>query len=100
MVQSLANHCQFATFAQIAAATDLRRLPVRGSRSTWHTARKTTLIPSSLANRIMLRIFTGNLPRGTLILFDTTTQHIQNGGNDKDRANYHALRIRLDLRSA
>ena len=63
MSSSLANHCKFAAFALIAAATDLHLLPIRNLRSAWHLAHRTTLIPSSPANRIMSRIFAGSLPR-------------------------------------
>ena len=63
MVPSLANHCQFAAFARIAAATDLRLLPIHDSRNTRHLARRTTLIPSSPVSGIMPRIVVGNLSR-------------------------------------
>jgi len=43
-------------FVLVATATDLRLLPKRDPR-------RATPIPSSPANRIMPRIFEGNLPR-------------------------------------
>ena len=60
MVPSQANQGQFAL---IAASTDLRLLPRRDSHSTRHVALRTTLIPSSPANRIVARINAGNLLR-------------------------------------
>ena len=61
MVPSLANQCQYTVFTLIAAATDIRLLPVRASRGARHEARRTTLIPFSPANRIKPRIVKGEL---------------------------------------
>ena len=63
MVPRLANHCQFATCTLIAAITDLHLSPIHDPHSSWHLARRTTLIPFSPANRIVPRIFEGGLPR-------------------------------------
>ena len=63
MVPRLSTQCQSAAFAQVAAATDLRRPLLRNPRSTRNLAHRTALIPSSPASGIMLRIIEANLPR-------------------------------------
>lgn len=61
MISIVSSQCQPAAFAAYVASSDFGLLSVLPLRSTQPLALKAAVIPSPPANRIMSRIFEGNL---------------------------------------